>query len=101
MISSQSCRHGPLAPRSLITHPDTETHTHVGDAYSTLCRCTHTRGGGGGFVQHDIGAVMMYFYSFNCGSDGVLHATRSLAQVSCAEPCRLSGVPTDGCSERL
>lgn len=36
-----------IQPRSLITHPDTETHTHVGDAYSTLCRCTHTHGGGG------------------------------------------------------
>lgn len=91
-----------IQPRSLITHPDTETHTHVGDAYSTLCRCTHTRGGGRKcFVQDDIDAVTLYFYSSNCGSDRVLHATRSLAQVSCAEPCRLSGVPTDGCSERL
>lgn len=89
-------------PATSINHPPRHGNTHARRRciQYTLQVHAHTWGKGG-FVRDDIDAVKMYFYSFNCGSDRVLHATRSLAQVSCAEPCRLSGVPTDGCSERL
>lgn len=98
-----------IRPRSLITHPDACAETrarvvvmHTVHAAGAYTHCVGEWAGAnvsGRTISVQAGWVFVLLNG--CGSDRVLHATHSLAQVSCADPCRLSGVPTDGCSEHL